>query len=97
MTHKQVGQTVYMAEEALENYGYQYKNVPLVITHRAHSSMPPEEFYAKGMPDGYHPGYDDGVKGQWLYDLKHKETDIDLPFSLYDWEIQSAKLDSCYL
>jgi len=87
MKHKKVGQVVIMSEEALDNYGEKYREMDLIITHRAHSYMPAKEFYAKGMPDGYHPGYDDGVKGQWLYDLKIARTKKDLPFSLYDWEL----------
>jgi hypothetical protein len=46
--------------------------------------MPAKEFYDKGNPEGFHPGYDEGVTGQGLYDLKG------LNFSLYDWEVTSA-------
>jgi hypothetical protein len=49
--------------------------------------MPAEEFFARGRPDGFHPGYDgEGT----LYDLKRADTDEELPFSLYDWELQEA-------
>ena len=88
MKHFRLNQAVKMNDNALENYGYEYENI-FIVTHRAHSYMPAKEFYAKNMPEGYHPGYDDGVKGQWLYDLKYQSTNEDLNFSLYDWELES--------
>ena len=75
------GQKVKMSEDALENYGEKYRDLPLTITHSAHSYMPADEFFAKNRPVDYHPGYDDGVKGQGLYDFDSLE------FSLYDWEL----------
>ena len=78
------GSKVKMAEDALENYGEQYRDKTFIIVSAAHSYMPTKEFYDKGRPEGYHPSYDDGVKGQGLYDLE------DLEFSLYDWELKRA-------
>lgn len=88
MRHYVKGRTVYMTDNALDNYGEQWRGIALVVTHAAHSYMPAQEFYAKGRPEGFHPGYDNGAKGQHLYDLKVKDTGEDLPYSLYDWELQ---------
>lgn len=76
-----------MTDEALDNYGQEFENVEFVVTHVAHSYMPAKQFFAMGKPEGYHPGYDEGVKGQKLYDLKRKDTEEEINFSLYDWEL----------
>jgi len=78
------GDKVTMTEDALENYGEQYRGKSFTITHVSTKYMPAKEFYDKGNPEGFHPGYDEGVTGQGLYDLKG------LNFSLYDWEVTSA-------
>lgn len=80
-THKK-GDKVKMTNEALENYGEKYRDVELTVSHVATRYMPASDFYAKGRPDGYHPGFDESVKGQRLYDFE------ELNFSLYDWELQ---------
>ncbi len=79
-----IGEKVKMSDNALENYGQEYKDKEFAITHKANKYMPAEKFFAMGKPEGYHPGYDEGVKGQFLYDLQG------LNFSLYDWELLSA-------
>jgi hypothetical protein len=76
-----------MRENAIENYGEQYRDRVFVVTHTATKYMPASEFYAQGRPSGYHPGYDTGTGGK-LYDLRDAETGRDLPFSLYDWEVK---------
>jgi len=78
------GQKVIMTENALENYGERYRDVIFKIESCAHSYMPAKEFYESGMPEGYHPGYDDSIKGQGLYDL------VNFNFSLYDYELKST-------
>lgn len=83
-------QTVIMSSEALENYGEQYRGVKLVVTHCADKYMSSSQFFAQGKPEGYHPGYDEGVSPMGLYDLKVKATGEDLNFSLYDWELETA-------
>lgn len=70
-----VNQTCKMTEEAINNYGEKYQDVELIVTHVARNR-------------DEHPGYDEGVFPQKLYDLKIKETGEDLPFSLYDWELE---------
>ncbi len=75
---------VQMTKDALTNYGQKYKNKVLTITRAAHSYMPPNEFYSTGMPARYHPGYDNSLKGEGLYDFKG------LNFSLYGYELKSA-------
>ena len=82
------GDIVTMNEAALENYGDEWEGVKLQITHKANKYMPAKEFYANGMPEGYHPGYD--PSGGSLYDLKSLETGEDLPFSLYHWEVKGV-------
>lgn len=70
----QKNQTCKMTDEALENYGQEWDGVELVVTHVSQSTKD-------------HPGYDMGVYPEKLYDLKRKDTDKELQFSLYDWEL----------
>ena len=81
--------TVFMTNDAINNYGEQWRGVALVITHSANKYMPAKEFFANGKPDGYHPGYDDSIKGEKLYDLKRADTSEALNMSLYAYEVQS--------
>lgn len=83
------GDVVIMTADAIDNYGSEYEGVPLVVTHVATKYMPSKDFYAKGRPDGYHPGYDEGAGGG-LYDLKVKSTGKELGMSLYDWELRKG-------
>ncbi|MFA5217119.1 hypothetical protein [Sulfuricurvum sp.] len=78
---RKIGNTVFMNEDALENYGNGYKDKPLTITHIATKYMPSKQFFAEGKPKGYHPGYDESVSPMALYDFE------ELEFSLYEWEI----------
>jgi hypothetical protein len=71
------GSHVVMTDDALENYGEEWRDVELVITHVAHSVAE-------------HPGYDEGVSPQGLYDLKRADSGEELQFSLYDWELEHA-------
>lgn len=77
---------VTMTENALENYGEQWRGVSLRVTHKATAYMPASEFYDKGRPNGFHPGFDEGA-GCALYDLEIVDTNKPLAFSLYQWEI----------
>jgi len=72
-----IGQKVRMTSDALDNYGEKYENTLFKIT-----------LVATSVDD--HPGYDEGVGNQALYDLFQIDTKTDLPFSLYDWELQTA-------
>lgn len=87
MRYPIVGSKVTMTEDALDNYGEQWRDVELEITHRANKYMPAAEFFAKGKPEGFHPGYDDAT-GDPLYDLRVVESGEPLSFSLYVWELQ---------
>lgn len=71
ITRFKVGDKVMMTNDALENYGFKYEGKKFTVSHVATNTSE-------------HPGYDNGVKGQALYDLK------ELGFSLYDWEVYSA-------
>jgi hypothetical protein len=76
-----------MTGEALDNYGDKWCDVELEITHKATKYMPATEFYAKGKPEGFHPGYD-GATGNALFDLRVVSTGEPLNFSLYQWEVK---------
>jgi len=84
------GNHVKMTSEALDNYGPQWADVELIVTHSADKYMQSTLFYKKGTPNGYHPGYDEGVKPQGLYDLKRADNGEPLGMSLYDWELVST-------
>lgn len=81
-----VGDTVTMTRDAIDNYGDQWTDIALRITRKATQYMPAKEFYAKGKPEGFHPGYD-GAAGDPLFDLEVVKTGQPLSFSLYQWEI----------
>jgi len=83
-------QIVIMSANAVENYGQLWDGINLVVCHCSNKYMSSTEFYAKGKPDGFHPGYDDSVFPQGLYDLKVESTGDMLPFSLYDWELEAV-------
>lgn len=89
-TTYKVCQKVKMTEDALDNYGQEYKDVIFIITSRATKYMPSQEFYSKGMPKGYHPGYDVTMAAMGLYDLKRADNNEDLNFSLYGYELEIA-------
>jgi hypothetical protein len=81
-----------MTDEAIKNYGEEWRGVKLEVTHKATQYMPAQKFYALGRPDGYHPGYDEGVSPTPLFDLKRVDTGEDLQFSLYRWELTPVKV-----
>lgn len=83
------GTLVTLTNDALENYGEEWRGVKLRITHVATKYMPVRDFYPR-MPDGYHPGYDESAEGKPLYDLEVAETGEDFPGSLYWWEVKRA-------
>lgn len=85
---KSESQRVFISKTAIENYGDKWQNVELVVTHAANKYMPAEKFFSQGKPTGYHPGYDESVSPQGLYDLKRADNDEQLAFSLYDWELE---------
>jgi hypothetical protein len=60
-----------------DNDGYtKFLNKVLVVT-----------FVSKNKND--HPGYDEALSPQKLYDLKVHKTNEIVPFSLYDYELQT--------
>jgi hypothetical protein len=82
-----VGDIVTMTGEALDNYGDEWCDVELEITHKSTRYMPASEFYTNGEPEGFHPGYD-GAIGEPLFDLRVVGTGEPLSFSLYQWEVK---------
>ena len=89
MAEYKVGDFVEMSSDALDNYGEEWAGVPLEVTHVATRYMPASSFFPSGCPKGYHPGYDESANGEGLYDLSVVDGEA-LPFSLYDWELESA-------
>ena len=87
-----IGTIVTMTKDAVDNYGAEWENVELVVDSVATKYMPAKEFFAKGMPNGYHPGYDETANGKPLYDLTIKDTGENLNFSLYYWEVELVQL-----
>lgn len=75
-----------MTEDAVENYGADWRGVVLLPTHSATKYMAAKEFFDRGSPEGYHPGYDGD--GQALYDLKREDNGEALGMSLYAWELR---------
>lgn len=78
-----VGDSVVMNEDALANYGEQYRGRAFIVESVSTRYMPSKEFFARGKPSGYHPGFA-ADSGSALYDLQN------LNFSLYDWELVPA-------
>lgn len=95
MKRFRVGSPVVMTEDAVSVYGAKYSNVLLEVTDVSTAYMPTKEFYARGRPAGYHPGYDSSA-GSALYDLRVFATGKSLPFSLYDYELEDppARIDN---
>lgn len=75
-----VGDQFRLSPEALENYGEKYEGKTFTVSHVSTAYMPAKEFYEKGKPNGFHPGYDTAAGGA-LYDAQG------LTFSVYDWEV----------
>jgi hypothetical protein len=70
-----------------DNEGYEkYRGMDLRVTHVATKYMKSEEFFRRGIPDGYHPGYDPSSNSP-LYDLETLSGER-VPFSLYGWEVR---------
>lgn len=74
MRHFKLNQKVKVNEENdNENYN-SFRNKVLIITNVAKNK-------------NEHPGYDDSLSGQYLYDLKTENGEV-VHFSLYDYELQ---------
>jgi len=70
----QVGDIV-MVNPDNDNDNYdEFRNKPLRIIHKATNKTE-------------HPGYDDSIKGQGLYDLENAKTGKLIHSSLYDYEL----------
>lgn len=57
-----------------DNYD-KFRDMDLVITHVAYN-------------ESEHPGYDSSMEGQALCDFKVKDTNEEVPFSLYEYEFE---------
>jgi len=87
MAKFRVGDVVEMTVDALENYGEKWAGIPLKVTRVSTAYMPAVQFFANGKPEGFHPGYDECVKGEGLNDLEQL-SGTPLTFSLYDYELE---------
>lgn len=83
-----VGSKVRMSEDALSNYGEKWRGKILTVTHAATKYMPAKEFFAKGKPEGYHPGFDES-SGSPLYSLV-ESNGKSLSMDLYGWELEGV-------
>lgn len=87
-----VGSRVVMNEDALANYGERWQGIVFTVTAVSTAYMPADEFFAKGRPAGYHPGFDPEA-GSALYDLAIEGTGEHMDNSFYDWELEPALPD----
>lgn len=72
-----------------ENECYaKYAGKVLRVVHCATKYMPSTEFFKRGKPDGYHPGFD-AASGCALYDMETLKGEP-VPFSCYAWELEEA-------
>jgi hypothetical protein len=79
-----VGDKVRLSDAGRENECYaKFRGRELKIQSVATRYMPASEFYKKGSPRGFHPGFDEG-SGAALYDC------AGISVSLYDWELEPA-------
>lgn len=79
-----VGDRVKLNSSGRENECYaRFRDKTLTIESVSTQYMPASEFYAKGKPAGFHPGFDSSA-GSALYDCKG------ISCSLYDWELEHA-------
>lgn len=71
-----------LTSDALENYGEQYRDKVFTVRSWANKCVPAKEYFAS--PASYphaHPGYDNGVSPQRLYEADG------FPGAVYDWEV----------
>lgn len=84
-TRFRIGDRVHMTRDAIDNYGEGWRGVRLVVTAVSTRYMPAKEFFSRGRPAGYHPGFDASA-GCALYTLRTEAGEA-LAFDLYDWEL----------
>ncbi|BBY54029.1 hypothetical protein H7J07_05330 [Mycobacterium koreense] len=70
-----VGDTIYLTDDAVDNYGDRWRGEPLRVTHVARSV-------------DEHPGYDTAVGGEALVDTEVVRTGECVPFSVYEYEFE---------
>lgn len=76
MIHFQLNQRVRIHPENDNDCYNNFRNEILIVTNVAKNK-------------NEHPGYDEGISPEYLYDLK-TTTGKDVPFSLYDYELINA-------
>ena len=82
----EIGDKFKLTENAIENYGEQYRDITFEITSWADHYVASKD-YCKN-PGAYphgHPGYDGSGK---LYDSKPLDTDLEFNYSVYTWEVR---------
>ena len=80
----EAGNTFKLSNDALENYGEQYRDQVFTVRSWANEYVPAKEYFANTRlyPHG-HPGYDGATKDR-LYEADG------INFAVYDWEIRPA-------
>lgn len=82
------GDTFKLTDDALDNYGEQWRDVVFRVTSWANKYTPANVYFANPLAYPHsHPGYD-GCNGERLYDAEALDTDLVWNNSVYDWEIE---------
>ena len=79
-----VGQKFKLNDEALDNYGEEFRDIVYTVAYVADHYVPSKEYFDPRSPryhePGGHPGYDEGVAPKRLYGS-------DFRSDVYDWEV----------
>ena len=84
----EIGDKFRLTEEAIENYGSQWKDVVFTVESWANRPISAEKYFSA--PQSYphsHPGYDRSAYPQRLYDVI-PDNGIEFNNSVYDWEVE---------
>ena len=80
-----------LTDDAIENYGEQWRDIVFTVTSWTNHYVPAKEFYANPLTHVHgHPGYDSSMGKQRLYDAVPINSDLEFNCSVYDFEIEQA-------
>jgi hypothetical protein len=80
----QIGDKFKLTNDALENYGEQYRDKVFTVRSWANHYVPAKEYFADPKQHAHgHPGYDDAT-GDCLYEADG------MTFAVYSWEMERA-------
>ena len=86
---RQIGDQVKVSEDNDNECYNDFRDTILIITKIATMSMPANEYNENGQPEGYHPGYDEGMNEMELYDFETEDGEA-IRSSLYEYEIEGT-------